>query len=115
MPQKPPFAVAAPTGPDPDDAMLVNNVDLTIEFLETGAEFLPWLLDPDLANETAAARSAAATRGTDDRNNVERVTIAAPAAGRLTSLWNTIIGNGITKDWRITSLSPSSDRRKKGG
>lgn len=75
-------AVAEPAGPDPDNPMLVNNIDLAVEQLDTSEPFFPWVLDPDLDNETAAARATAATRGADDRNNVERVTIADPTAGR---------------------------------
>lgn len=72
--------------------MLVNNIDLRVEYL--GADttsllvgnpvstFLPWVLNPDLTNETEAIRSQAATRGVDNRNNVEKASIAVPAAGR---------------------------------
>jgi hypothetical protein len=75
-------AVTSPTGPDPSRAMLINNIDLRVEYLDTPTTYLPWVLTPDLPNETAAVRSAAATRGIDNRNNIERVTIATPSAGR---------------------------------
>lgn len=69
------------TAPDPQDPMLVNNVDLVVEHLDTETIYLPWVLDPDLSNKTAAARSAPATRGVDNRNNVNRVSIASAPAG----------------------------------
>jgi Subtilase family len=75
-------ALATLTAPDPQNAMLVNNIDISIEHLETGVIFRPWTLTPDLQNRTAAARSAAAVRAVDSRNNVERITIPSPAAGR---------------------------------
>ncbi len=81
------------SGPDPQNPMLVNNLDLKVEYLGTDtqtvpppsaplATYLPWVLDPDLTNRSAAVRAQAATRGVDNRNNVEKVSIAAPAAGR---------------------------------
>lgn len=78
--------------PESQKPMLVNNIDLKVEYLGTDtatfpagnpvSTFLPWVLNPDLTGETAALRSQAATRGIDTRNNVEKVSIAAPAAGR---------------------------------
>jgi len=70
------------TAPDPQDAMLVNNLDLTVEHVDSETLYRPWVLNPDLDGESAAVRSAAASRGVDNRNNVERVSIAAPAAGQ---------------------------------
>ena len=70
--------VTAAALPDP---MLVNNLDVVVEHLGTATISRPWVLNPDLTNKTAAARSAAATRGVDNRNNVERISIASPAAG----------------------------------
>jgi Subtilase family len=63
-------------------AMLVNNINLQVQNLQTGEILNPWVLNPDLTNKTVVARSAAATRGVDNRNNVEKVSMAAPAAGR---------------------------------
>ena len=68
-------------GIDDPTPMLVNNLDLWVEN-EDGAEvFLPWVLNPDLTNETDDARIAGATTGYDDCNNVEQVLIAEPDAG----------------------------------
>jgi hypothetical protein len=44
--------------------------------------FRPWVLDPDLINQSESNRNANATPGIDDRNNVEQVYIADPTAGR---------------------------------
>ncbi|MBK9138200.1 MAG: S8 family serine peptidase [Verrucomicrobia bacterium] len=70
--------VAAADMPNP---MLVNNLDVVVERLSDSTLFRPWVLNPDLTNKMANARSAAATRGVDNRNNVERVSIATPSAG----------------------------------
>lgn len=78
-----------PTGPqltnvvvDPTTPVLVNNLDLRVERVGTTNVYHPWLLNPDLTNKTEAARSAAATTGVDNRNNVEQVFIANPPTGR---------------------------------
>lgn len=78
---------ADPAGPvdafasvDPVAARLVNDVDLRI-IGPTGGTSYPWVLNPDLAGESAALRSAPATTGDDARNNVEQVLIASPTAG----------------------------------
>ena len=56
---------------------LVNDLDLTVT-TPTGTEYLPWVLqhapDPAILNLPA-------TRGMDDLNNVEQVTIDAPESG----------------------------------
>jgi hypothetical protein len=81
------------TTPESQAPMLVNNIDLRVEYLGPDvttllaptavvATFLPWTLNPDLGGETAALRSAAAVRGVDNRNNVEKVSVATPVAGR---------------------------------
>ncbi len=74
-------AITNVTAADMPNPMLVNNLDVVVERLSDSTLFRPWILNPDLTNKTAAARSAAATRGVDNRNNVERVSIAAPEAG----------------------------------
>jgi hypothetical protein len=74
-------ALTSITNADPVNPMLVNNVDIRVERVGTTNVYLPWVLNPDLTNKTATLRGAAATRGVDNRNNVERVSIASPAAG----------------------------------
>ncbi len=56
---------------------LVNDLDLRV-VSPTGSTNLPWVLNPDLTNQTSAARAAAATTGDDIRNNVEQVYVAHP-------------------------------------
>ena len=75
-------AITNITSADMTNPMLVNNIDVVVEQVSNSAIYRPWILNPDLTNKTAAARSAAATRGVDNRNNVERISIAAPAAGQ---------------------------------
>jgi len=61
---------------------LVNNLDIRVERVGATNVFYPWILNPDLTNKTEAARSAAATTGVDNRNNVEQMFIANPPSGR---------------------------------
>jgi len=58
---------------------LVNDLDLRI-ISPSGVTNFPWVLNPDLTNQTSAARSAAATTGDDTRNNVEQVVITNAVA-----------------------------------
>ena len=74
-------AITNVTSADMSNPMLVNNIDVWVERVGATNVYLPWVLNPDLTNKTSAARSAAATRGVDNRNNVERVSIASPSAG----------------------------------
>lgn len=53
-------------------AILVN--DLDIKIVKDGATTLPWVLDPTLPN-------ANATRGVDNLNNIEQITLDNPVAG----------------------------------
>jgi len=62
---------------------LLNDLDLRI-VSPSGTTNFPWILNPDLTNRTSAARSAAATTGDDNRNNVEQVYIPSPASGTYT-------------------------------
>ena len=85
-------ALTTITAPDPQNAMLVNNIDLKVEYLGTDTTtqpppapitvYFPWTLNPDLTTKSAVTRALAATRAIDSRNNVEKVSIAAPPAGR---------------------------------
>ena len=68
---------------DPTNAMLVNDLDLRV-VSPSGTTNSPWLLNPDLVGKSATARSAAATTGDDNRNNVEQVFIANPTNGAYT-------------------------------
>jgi len=62
---------------------LVNDLDLRI-YSPNGTTNFPWVLNPDLTNRTSAARSAAATKGDDSRNNIEQVYIPNPTNGTYT-------------------------------
>ncbi|MCL4789672.1 MAG: hypothetical protein KJ070_23300 [Verrucomicrobia bacterium] len=61
---------------------LINNLDLRIERVAATNVYYPWILNPNLTNKSEEARSAAATTGVDNRNNVEQVFIANPPSGR---------------------------------
>lgn len=74
-------ALTSVTNADPVNPMLVNNIDIRVERVGATNVYHPWVLNPDLTNKTSAARSAAATQGVDNRNNVERVSITSPPAG----------------------------------
>jgi hypothetical protein len=62
---------------------LVNDLDLRI-FAPNGTTNFPWVLNPDLTNRTSAARSAAATKGDDSRNNVEQIYVPNSTNGTYT-------------------------------
>jgi len=62
---------------------LINDLDLQV-ISPNGTTNFPWILNPDLTNRTFAARSAVATTGDDNRNNVEQVYIPSPANGTYT-------------------------------
>jgi hypothetical protein len=68
------------TNLDNTQTMLVNDLDLRV-ISPNGTTNLPWVLNPDLTNQTAPARAAAATTGDDTRNNVEQVYLANPTNG----------------------------------
>ena len=61
---------------DPTDAMLVNDLDVTLS--RNGTSYYPWKLD--VANPNAAATNS----GKNSVDNVEQVYIADPAAGSYT-------------------------------
>ncbi|MDB4265138.1 S8 family serine peptidase [bacterium] len=67
--------------PDIQTRALVNNIDIKMENVETGQILLPWVLDPDLDNETQAVREQAAQQGVDSINNVERISLSVPTSG----------------------------------
>lgn len=62
---------------------LIHDLDLRV-IAPNGATNFPWTPNPDLTNQTVAARSAAATTGDESRNNVEQVVITNTAAGNYT-------------------------------
>lgn len=68
-----PFATVV----DDPTSMLINDIDLTVEDIISEDLHLPWILDPDLTGKSPVLRGAAATRGTDDRNNLEKIAIDA--------------------------------------
>jgi len=85
-PLKVTLAWTDPAGPaatvgsvDETTKRLVHDLDLTVT--GPGGVVLPWVLDPDLAGESASVRALAATRGDDSVNNLEQVVIDNPVAG----------------------------------
>lgn len=66
----------APISLNPARLMLANDLDLRV-YDEDNNVSLPWILDP-------ASPSAAATRGDNFRDNVEKIEIQTPAAGEYT-------------------------------
>ncbi len=61
---------------DPDDLMLVNDLDIRISS-ENGRNYRPWKLNP-------SDPSAKATRGDNFRDNIEKILAENPAPGRYT-------------------------------
>lgn len=81
VPWTDPPGTAPSASEDPMSRMLVNDIDLWVETEDGSQTFFPWVLNPDITNETEAARSANATNGVDSINNVEQVVLASPTAG----------------------------------
>lgn len=69
-----PAGSPAPSGLDPVDLMLVNDLDLEIE--QDAVVHLSWMLDP-------ANPSTAATTGDNDRDNVEKIELASLSGSEL--------------------------------
>jgi hypothetical protein len=70
-----------PAYADDSTPMLVNDLDLWIETEDGTQIFRPFVLNPDLTNESETVRNVSATTGIDDRNNVEQVLIENPTSG----------------------------------
>jgi hypothetical protein len=66
-----------PAGSESANPALVNNVDFVLVD-PIGTPHLPWVLNP-------ANPAALATRAVDNRNNVEHISVPAPAAGQWTA------------------------------
>ncbi len=62
---------------DPDDPMLVNDLDLRLEHIGTGTVYYPYILDPDNPED-------AADNGDNILDNVEKIYIDAPLEGEYT-------------------------------
>ena len=77
---------------------LVNDLDLRI-YSPSGMTNFPWILNPDLTNRTAVARSAAAMTGDDNRNNVEKVYIANPLTNATYTVTVTHKGTLTNSQW----------------
>lgn len=67
--------------PDIQTPVLVNNIDIKMENVDTADVLLPWVLNPDLSGENPAVRATAAVPGVDDRNNVEQISQESPVSG----------------------------------
>ena len=100
-----------PAGPAQTNAVidatasrLVNDVDLRV-ISPSGTTNFPFVLNPDLTNQSAAVRATAATPGDDTRNNVEQVLITNAVAGtylaRVTHK-GTLTGGGQWLTWTMT-------------
>ena len=83
---------------------LVNDLDLRV-ISPSGTTNFPYVLNPDLTNQSAPARAAAATTGDDNRNNVEQVVITNTAAAtylvRITHK-GTLTGGGQWVTWTMS-------------
>ncbi|MCL4790014.1 MAG: S8 family serine peptidase [Verrucomicrobia bacterium] len=64
---------------DPVAPRLVNDLDLRV-ISPTGTTNFPWVLNPDLTNQSSTVRATLATTGDDTRNNVEQVVITNAVA-----------------------------------
>lgn len=81
--------------------VLTNDLDMTLT-TPTGETFLPWILD---YTPNPSALDANATRGVDNVNNVEQVTLDNPAAGAYTVTVNgAVVPNGATDYYVVTTF-----------
>ncbi len=94
----PPGAPNAVTNLNNPTPKVVDDLDLRI-FSPSGATNFPWILNPDLTNQTATARSAPATTGDDSRNNVEQVYVANPVTNGTYSVAVTYKGTLTNSQW----------------
>jgi len=94
----PPGTVPAPSL-DPPDLMLVNDLDLRVEHVESGLVHEPYVLD-------RALPANAAGRGDNFRDNVEQIVVESPAAGeyRVTVTHKGALASD--QDYSIVSLGP---------
>jgi len=75
--------------------VLVNNLDLAIKHLPSGTITKPWILDP---NNPASS----ATRGVDNLNNIEQITLDNPQAGTYEiSIQGTNIPVGASQEFAL--------------
>jgi hypothetical protein len=90
---------------------LVNNLDLRVERVGATNVYYPWVLNPDLTNKTELLRSAAATTGVDNRNNVEQVSITNPPTGRyrIVATHSGGLPGGLAPSAQWASLQTSGD------
>ena len=109
----PPFATVL----DGTTPMLVNNIDLLVQDTATSQNHLPWVLAPDLpapnyAGGSPVIRGAAATLGADNRNNVEKITIAASTQTRRLKVTvtpnGTIQGGSQTSSLILSGVTPEA-------
>jgi len=100
-----------PASADDPTPMLVNDLDLWVETEDGTQVFRPFVLNPDLTNESEIVRNACATTGIDDRNNVEQVLIETPTNGRyriyIAHTGGTAGGQTPTTQW--VSVATSGD------
>jgi len=64
----------APQSLNPPDLMLVNDLDLRVEHLDTSTTYYPYVMNPAVPGD-------AATTGDNVRDNVEQIHLASPATG----------------------------------
>lgn len=85
----------APGSPSAAKA-LVNDLDITVI---NGSSYQPWVLNPA---PNAASLNANATRGNDNLNNMEQVTISNPNAGSTTiTVHGTVVPFGPQDYWLV--------------
>jgi PKD repeat protein len=81
--------------------VLTNDLDMAMT-TPTGEMFLPWVLD---YTPNAAALNSNATRGVDNVNNVEQVTLDNPTAGAYTVTVNApVVTNGTMPYYVVTTF-----------
>jgi hypothetical protein len=90
-----PAGVVPPASLDPATPVLVNDLDLRVEHLQSTTQYAPWILDP-------LNPSSPATTGDNDVDNVERIDIrnAPPGQYRVTVTHKNSLASG-SQDYSI--------------
>lgn len=87
---------------DPSKRMLVNDLDIRLFHVISRRTYMPWQLDPNYPRK-------AATKGDNDRDNVEKIEIAVPQSGEyhiIVTHKQGFVGNRQSYSLIVSGISP---------
>jgi PKD repeat protein len=98
---------------DPQNLMLVNDLDMRVIAPNGTTTHFPWRLDPSLPSP--ASPTATATQGDNTRDNVEKIEILNPTAGtytlRITHKKTTLVNNQQNFSLILTTQAIQNQRK----